>query len=1279
MKRGTSEARGAPAILPGPYHEHYERLSPGDFESLLYELFLYRAQSDALFDRVTWSPEGKDRGRDIWLHLGERPTGVVQCKRLQRSVTAPQALHEIVKFLLFAELDPGLCPEPAGFLYALALTKAPAQTTAELFVRPAAWLAEHPEKLERSVREVISTYRALNGVGVAEATRRMGQHIPALRREIIGPSDLDRLIHEAPASLGERFFGHRLVIDADLAVELARTLSPPEASGNSLTEAELAILASEVSLLVADKLDAVGIYKRGKTVDRKEFEREVRAFVRSRQQILPVLGRSGVGKSSAMAALAEAADGLPPRLLLLGAEIGGEDAGIEACLARLPWQRAGFEGDGAAAVERLTAGGQKLLVLVDGLNEATCTAERLRNNWIRNTVGWLVRRRNVQLVITCRPEFWDSVADTFPARLIHRGAPKKSSEDPRDRSGNERASPTAASPTGKPPEAKPPLFCRMEDFTRAETAEALAAYGLEDRLTIEQAAHPFLLSLALDLEPAQEEARQDRPADYVSLLDQFVSSRVTGALARVSLPTRKLELIDCLTEIAADMFARRSQTIEPAQAEAKFNNHVVALDAVLQEHLLTRVGRDYRFVHDQVRECLQARAIRAEAILAELPPPRATAASGGWQKIPVLAPLFGPWHKRALYRARRLRDSRERHLQPAVAAVALARIIRDRPEIEWHPILEALFEATALPRTGADAKWATRTTVLLTGYVAPAALDNPLFRRWAERLMGRSEAYWLDNWQEELATAFVSYLIRIPGRFEEKRAFLPLVLLNEHNSSWSTGRMADKVFWEKYSSRTEEPYRAYGSLFKSTAGGRLLTHLVQLDGKETLETLLRLLDDQGGPVPLHRGRSRVPVSHCAATALYQFRSIGLTRVISAALDSAAAEHPATPAALNLLEALALSDPDPVAEACLTRLEAETGEARHVYQRLLWSAGNHHPSEAMGHRIVLYSLTGLKNKQGLDLAWASRILLAQRERHRLWLRLDEKDESAQELLDVLASWGDRAATLLLAHVARNAEEYHLVQDCEYALNESFETAFGIYQQWVASEDGLPSAAAGALFRFLTASHLHERDAAAGEFSRMIALLNVYLDGHGARAANQLAAFAIISADQAGMNELEFSREEVSDLDILPLAIRIIGLGGEAVVRQCDSLRWFSGGEISHRLFEAIVEARREDLDVEELVHSLLDGSRFLGKRAWEYALQLRTAGREQPWDEGARRYLRIAPHRTCPLEDDIVAFWRGLDPSSLTESSAGTLAWLDEGLPISHAASRRVVKGGKLPR
>ncbi len=118
------------SLLPEAFNGPELPLPLDDFSSRGFEVFvcdLLNAEiaaglHDGAFNKARLLEEGADEGRDIILYRGETPVGVVQCKRYKGNVGHDITLDEIIKFLLFARLHPDLLPDPADFLYVLAVS-----------------------------------------------------------------------------------------------------------------------------------------------------------------------------------------------------------------------------------------------------------------------------------------------------------------------------------------------------------------------------------------------------------------------------------------------------------------------------------------------------------------------------------------------------------------------------------------------------------------------------------------------------------------------------------------------------------------------------------------------------------------------------------------------------------------------------------------------------------------------------------------------------------------------------------------------------------------------------------------------------------------------------------------------------------------------------------------------------------------------------------------------------------------------------------------------------
>jgi len=199
----------------GAARANYGALTPEDFELLLYALFRADCGS-GYYDTVTLMITGADRGRDVWLTFEERPSGLVQCKRFAGSFTVPDTVREVIKFLLFAELDSRLLPDAENFRYNLAVSSDPAGTVVSFFSAPINWFRENEADIEKHLREVVGKYTSFDSIDVPSVLPRIKTRLVSLSYALIRPVDLDERLERHP-SVRTRFFRLRQVIDLESA------------------------------------------------------------------------------------------------------------------------------------------------------------------------------------------------------------------------------------------------------------------------------------------------------------------------------------------------------------------------------------------------------------------------------------------------------------------------------------------------------------------------------------------------------------------------------------------------------------------------------------------------------------------------------------------------------------------------------------------------------------------------------------------------------------------------------------------------------------------------------------------------------------------------------------------------------------------------------------------------------------------------------------------------------------------------------------------------------
>lgn len=462
---GDGEPRSLPPLVDAGLRKlPFRELDWRSFEQLTCEL-MQPGPTDR-HDRAALMAGGRDMGADIHLTLKAQLIGIVQCKQTERAMTLSGALAEVAKFLLWAEIDPRLLPSPDDFTYWLALARDPDGGTRRFFSELPAWIADNRQKAERAVARARQDYSGFADLDLDEVQPRVVDRMMRLRYALLGPEALAQRVKE-PARL-QAYFQLRPVADLDeLAAQFAAAGMNGASGARDLTKRRARACITAVGKYMVDRFAFRGLYKPDRTIARAALDAEWQRFFASSKMIFPVIGMSGVGKTSALAhLLATKKSAGPPILLVQASEIRAHHRSIVDLIEDLPWPAE--LGAPSFVLERIE-GLQVLksaIVLLDGLNEADPVF--LRTSWIPNTLDWL-QRSGARLVVTCRPERWTVLKDAFPKQLLHRLP------------GEAPALGTASTEEGD--------FFRLKDFTGSEAEDAARTYGIEGAVT--NISHPL--------------------------------------------------------------------------------------------------------------------------------------------------------------------------------------------------------------------------------------------------------------------------------------------------------------------------------------------------------------------------------------------------------------------------------------------------------------------------------------------------------------------------------------------------------------------------------------------------------------------------------------------------------------------------------------------------------------------------------------------------------------------------------------------------------------------
>lgn len=1003
--------------------------------------------------------------------------------------------------------------------------------------------------------------------------------------------------------------------------------------------------ASALGILNGDGISTMvenQLFSHAQTVSRAHFNDEVRRFLKASHRVMPVIGNSGVGKTTALTDLSIDLDpGLPPRWLVRGADIHETDDGIRGLLSRMVDRAATRHALAGMDVDAIIGAlSTPPLIILDAINEAEVPGPYLRHSWIPNTLAWLARNDG-RLLFSCRPDRWALMADAFPRNAIHLSAP-------RDEAKTEANS--------DPPE--PSDVVRLGDFTRAEAVEAVTRHGFAGRIAPDEVRHPFLLAVAAD----QRGGAADLNADFGTIIYEFIRRRAARAAERWERPNWTEAVMTHLTSVAGAMLTKRTQTLPLDDVRAAFGTEADAVDALCDENLLAFSLGYVRFQHDQVREYLQSSHLTLAAVSAELDPSpdieRYSATGGAWGAF--LRASNSIRDNRIRERANRRRD--QRSIDPSIGSFVLLRAMS-------HPgiadLLETAIGSTRLHRHDHGAEWAWQLSVLTLNRMAPLALRRAPVLIWLRRMLEREDDHFATTWPEQFAAAASAALVRSDLSFTELIDFIPL-LARQERGSWPGGSIRSRAHLEIFSEAKEPPWQPYAFVDENPVG-RLAKHLFGLDPAATARALGGYLDYTADFERKNvRGHCRPAITGIAAVLLYHFRHLDP----GATCDAAVAATKGYSA--DLTEALAITNPAELAHAALARMKDGEDVAR--LRRVVWNAAEY-CSVWDSLEIYRHTLKALESDEPDERIWGARLFLERHDREQRFIRSVLAEHEASVLIAELAIIRNRAVSLLAQSVGRGDESGELPEDYLYLLDESFDLALRGLEDQLHRIDGPTQAAVKAVIRFVSRLVVDASEERLSRAKRLVLWLDTYADRHGDVALGRIAPFALNSIRGAGRSKYELSEAQLHHLEIPELARKVIRDGPDLVMREIAGLGWPYTKEMEELLFDELARRPPCTKILEDLVHSL-----FLRKLSpfctnpIQRIAGLRIAGSEEDWDRGARRYL----YGGGKLQDGLISYWQGLPDAALTPISRIIIARVAAGVPPSWAASMRLDAAGLTP-
>lgn len=251
-------------------------LGDREFELLAY-ILVKQEIADAKcdnFTEISLMQGVSERGRDCVLYNGELVRGLIQCKKYQGRITKPQALREVLKFLLFSLLDSSLMPEPESFEYNLYVSNDLTEPAINLFRSYKVEIEDEINSgtIEKYLSDVIEEYESFS---VFQGQVPLEKIIMLLRNITISYSnatDLSSRIYNYDSILS-MFFNVKTVVDLASAETLLR---------NTLEDFGLKLLTDDDLKMLQERIGRTALNNRVNlgTVDFFGFSKEFFKFLK---------------------------------------------------------------------------------------------------------------------------------------------------------------------------------------------------------------------------------------------------------------------------------------------------------------------------------------------------------------------------------------------------------------------------------------------------------------------------------------------------------------------------------------------------------------------------------------------------------------------------------------------------------------------------------------------------------------------------------------------------------------------------------------------------------------------------------------------------------------------------------------------------------------------------------------------------------------------------------------------------------------------------------------
>lgn len=294
-------------------------------------------------------------------------------------------------------------------------------------------------------------------------------------------------------------------------------------------------------------------------VPRSELVHQIGEALAKRPSIIVVVGGSGVGKSTELAALAVASR--RPAVLIRGVTVRDESGGVSDEVAR-ELTTAGGGSDTAAMMASSARELGGLVVVVDGINESELFGAGL-DEWLAASVGWLETQRAC-MVVSTRPEYWSQV-EPLVRRL-----------------GREHI-----------------VELALDVFSADEQRAAAALYGVEIGSRANLLRRPITMRLYAELDDRRPDGGK-HSVSTTSVIEAFVRDVARRVAGRIGSQYTADVVVDWIIALGARQLTIATGVLDGRSFAEVIPAGLGADELLRQEGLVARVRNGFRFTYDEV-------------------------------------------------------------------------------------------------------------------------------------------------------------------------------------------------------------------------------------------------------------------------------------------------------------------------------------------------------------------------------------------------------------------------------------------------------------------------------------------------------------------------------------------------------------------------------------------------------------------------------------------------------------------------------------------------------